>query len=92
MFSADTLGFPGTKLRKRWCIDMGMYDKCPCRHCQPPERYPGCHGKCEVYAAWRQNTDDAAKAIRDEQNKDNQVLGFITESQRRVDKRLKIKK
>lgn len=42
-------------------------DICPCNGCVPPERYPGCHGKCPKYKAWnerhllRKATYDATK-------------------------------
>lgn len=32
----------------------GERGKPPCSHCYPPERSPGCHGRCERYASYRE--------------------------------------
>lgn len=35
---------------------MGLIIKC-CHFCEPPKRYPGCHGKCPEYAAEKAEYD-----------------------------------
>lgn len=33
-------------------VNKKIKDKAPCLHC--PDRFPGCHGKCERYIKWRE--------------------------------------
>jgi hypothetical protein len=33
-------------------INKDIKKKSPCLNC--PDRFPGCHGKCETYAAWKE--------------------------------------
>ena len=40
-------------------------DANPCLCCKPPERYPGCHGKCEKHAAWKAEIERVNKNRRD---------------------------
>lgn len=35
---------------------------CPCKDCVPPERHPGCHGKCEKYIEWYAMATGATEA------------------------------
>lgn len=65
---------------------MGMYDKCPCRFCEPPERHPGCHGKCEKKLAWDNKVRVYKEKLWTEQKKDYHANGFIKDSQRRMAK------
>lgn len=37
-------------------------DRAPCLNC--PDREPGCHGKCELYAEWRRPFEVAKDAKR----------------------------
>ena len=36
---------------------------CPCKECEPPQRFPGCHGSCQEYKAWQQTRAARAKQI-----------------------------
>ena len=29
----------------------------PCRYCEPPNRYPGCHSKCEAYLKFHKENE-----------------------------------
>lgn len=37
---------------------------CPCNGCVPPERYPGCGGKCSKYKDWK-TSQLLEKAVKD---------------------------
>lgn len=36
--------------------------KNPCKDC--PDRYPGCHAKCEKYKAWKKEWDEIKEKER----------------------------
>lgn len=59
---------------------MGVYDKCPCRECVPPEREPGCHWNCEKYIEWKESTEDAKARIRYEKAKEYNACGLLHDS------------
>jgi len=42
----------------------------PCRDCQPPERSPGCHGRCERYAAYRERWESVRQKRETERTYD----------------------
>lgn len=46
-----------------------IYAKNPCRHCKPPERYPGCHGVCDKRQEWIKEFRDKQDQIYTEKNK-----------------------
>ena len=71
---------------------MGLYDDNPCKGCVAPKRHLGCHATCKEHADWKAVKQDAYDIINRERKRDSLVLGLIVDSQRRVDKRLKIKK
>lgn len=51
-----------------------MTPSTPCREC--PGRYPGCHARCDRYAAFRRGRD----AANLERQRDNDVLRYIREN------------
>lgn len=42
--------------------------KGPCIDCEPPERYPGCHDRCEGYLEWKRELDEQREKIQKEQH------------------------
>ena len=47
----------------------------PCKGCT--ERYVGCHGKCEKYAAWQSKHEKAKQRQREELDAiDNRIRGL----------------
>ena len=45
-----------------------MNDKIPCKDC--PDRYSGCHAKCERYREFRRELDERNKRIREQKFKE----------------------
>lgn len=60
-----------------------MTPSTPCREC--PARYPGCHARCDRYAAFRRGRDAANLA----RQRDNDILRYIRENH---EKRVYVKK
>ena len=65
---------------------MGLIIKC-CRYCEPPQRHPGCHGKCPLYAAEKAEHDrlKAADAEKRKVKADiyNQRAELVTKAMKR---------
>lgn len=59
---------------------MGMYEKCPCRGCEPPEREPGCHARCEKYLTWKASKQEIKDKIRYEREKEYNAAGLLHDS------------
>ena len=55
---------------------MGMYDKCPCKGCVPPERGPGCHSTCGKYREWQEKVADAKEKIEKEKRDRHYINSF----------------
>ena len=49
----------------------------PCKDC--PDRFVGCHSKCERY----QTYSDKVKGIRERRERDNDFIGYQREQQRK---------
>lgn len=57
----------------------------PCKECA--ERYPGCHGKCAMYATWRENEAKQKEHIRKEKNKVRELDELLISSRNRGKRR-----
>lgn len=55
----------------------------PCKDC--PDRFVGCHSKCERYQAY----SDKVKVVRERRERDNDFIGYQREQQR---KQIRIKR
>jgi hypothetical protein len=41
-----------------------IFNSTPCRKCMAPDRYPGCHSKCNKYIEWKTKLDEEKTKIR----------------------------
>lgn len=59
----------------------------PCVDCK--KRYPGCHGKCEPYAAWKAKAQTEKEKAQKEKAEDNLVRDYqatVTRKYRKKEK------
>ena len=49
----------------------------PCHGCQPPQRQPGCHGRCEAFLERKRYDDERLKQQKDNFSLDRVLYGNI---------------
>lgn len=56
--------------------------KSPCMDC--PDRYPGCSGRCERFADWKDRLAKAKEPLLKQAKAESEALGFLDESYRKA--------
>lgn len=54
-----------------------------CKDCVPPQREPGCHGKCEDYIRDKAKREELNEKIKKERNKDKELNSFLSKMSQR---------
>lgn len=57
-----------------------------CAHCVPPERHPGCHGRCEKYLAEKEEHEKKRVAYIEAEKKRNAADKYERDTAKRLKK------